>query len=366
MMTMFTLILMFSGLMLLHNVLFPFYMAVVSVFHGKQPQPGPGVDKISVILPVFNEEAQILDKLDNTRQAVDHLSVACEVLVGCDGSEDATPQMGEEYIATNNLTGWQVFTFPREGKGSTLNKLVGQASGDLIVSTDADTAMDPSALTLIQETFQNDAHLGCLSCVPVFRSPRMGLQDLYWKYELTLREMESKLGQLVVVTGWLYAYRKQVFQDIPAKAMADDLWVPLTILLQGWRVRHSDSLQGLSEKTDEGTEVRRRNRVLYGGLDIVRRLRGDLLGKPALLLIVFSHKVNRWLIPIWLGLFLSSSIVLVPQTLVLYILTVAVLVAFLGPQRFRHLFCSMMFPVLAFLDILSGRDLSKWRHTRIE
>lgn len=354
-----------SLVFLLLVVATPVVFALTALFSRSSANDLGEVQKVSVILPLFNEESCIQVKMDNVRLALDHCTKPYEVVMGSDGSTDNTVEVVERYIREYHLQNWRILSFENEGKGRTISKLVAAAKGDLIVSTDADVGMDQHAIALAVSQFEKDDRLGCLSSIPTFELEKMKSQSLYWKTEMMIRNAQSRMGQLIVVTGWLYAFRKDLYRDIPQTAMADDLWVPLTILLQGYRVAHHPDFKAYSEKTNEDTEITRRKRVISGGADIVKRLFGQLVFRPGLLGIVFLHKINRWLLPLWLFLFVTASIVYRPIVFWAYLGLLVVLASVLSPKRLWQLVRSVCSPIFAALHMGKRKDLSKWEHTRI-
>lgn len=354
-----------SIFMVVNNLLVSYWLRFGASF-GSRKSGKPGkVQKVSVIMPVFNEEAFIVKRLLNVKQSLSEISHAHEVLIGCDGCEDKTLQVAWEFIHKHQLKNWQVLDFPNEGKGRTINKLIHQSTGDLIISTDADVSMHPHAIDLIIKSFEADESMGCLSCIPEFSHRSRNTQSFYWDIEMKIRDAESQIGKLIVVTGWLYAFRRSLFKDIPETAMADDLWVPLTILLQGFKCSHHEELKVCSEKTDEATEVKRRQRVISGGADIIRRLFVSLLKTPGLFVVVFFHKINRWLLPFWCLIVFISSLWLEPLVLIAYVAIFLLAAVCLTPRRLFYLIHSVMVPILSFFKLARKRDLSKWEHTRI-
>ena len=351
--------------MLLANFLLPFCLRLGAVFGGKKrPVRSAGIKKVSVIIPVFNEEDHISERLVNVQESLAEFDRPYEVLIGSDGSTDKTAEVVKGFIWEHGFKNWKFFAFPKEGKGPTINKLVRQSRGDLIVSTDADVAMDRDAVGRIVRNFEDDGRLGCLSSVPTYSHEKKNSQSFYWAVEMKIRAAESRLGCLIVVTGWPYAFRRDAFAEIPSAAMADDLWIPLTTLLKGFRCRQDERLRALAERTDEATEVRRRERVISGGVDIVRRLSGELLKRRGLFLIVFFHKINRWLLPFWLFLLILSSGVLDVRLLIVYPAALIPAAAVAGPRRLFYFLGSALTPVLSVLQMRGKKDLSKWEHTR--
>ncbi|HOY08698.1 MAG TPA: glycosyltransferase [Candidatus Omnitrophota bacterium] len=351
--------------MLAHNFLAVLYLkAAALVLRRKKSSPGPEVKKVSVIMPVYNEQECIVRKMENLLACFTHINRPCEVLIGSDGSTDDTPRQVEAFIREHHLDGWRLVAFEKQGKGPTINQLVLGSAGDLIISTDADTQMAPEAMESIVKAFEEDVGLGCLSSTPQYDGRDMTIQSCYWKYELSFRDAASHLGRLVVATGWLYAFRKDAFRDIPASAMADDLWVPLTVLLQGKKSMHLKGLKALSEFTDDHVEVKRRTRVITGGFDVVKRLFPEIIKKPDLFFVVFSHKINRWLLPVWVVVFILASLIINVRAAFIYGILLAVLVGVLSPKRCYYLLYSVFSPVLSAVQFVARKDFSKWDHTR--
>jgi cellulose synthase/poly-beta-1,6-N-acetylglucosamine synthase-like glycosyltransferase len=352
--------------MILSNFLLPYGLRL-AVRLGRGGAANPcRIEKVSVIIPVFNEEKYILARMANVKEALAHIERPHEVLIGSDGSTDNTVGVVEGFIREHQLRDWRVLSFSNEGKGRTINKLVGQSRGDLIVSTDADVSMDAKAVDLIIRTFEGDERVGCMSSVPTFFYEEKSSQSFYWNLEMKVRDAESRMGKLIVVTGWLYAFRKGLFSEIPSSAMADDLWVPLTVLIRGSKCVHHQRLKAFSEKTDEATEVSRRGRVISGGVDIVRRLFPELLKKPGLFWTVFFHKINRWLLPFWCLLIVLVSVSVSPYFLLVYLGLFALLAVYLTPRRLFYLVRSVISPVLSLFSMARKKDLSKWEHTRVK
>lgn len=340
-------------------------LAALRALRGREAPARPGgLERLSVVVPAYNEERNIEAKMDTLRAALRKAGVDAEVLIGSDGSTDRTAQIVRSRLAQPGWEGWKLLEYPNEGKGGTLNKLVALASGDVVVSTDADIPLPEDCIVHVVEAFRGDARLGMISCVPWFEGMEIGHQGAYWGVEDRIRRGESDFGRLIVVTGMLSAFRRECYEPIPAGVMADDLWIPLNVLLKGWRCRQVDALRVPYEKTDEATEVARRKRVMVGGMDVVRRLWTRLPSKPAVFALVLLHKVNRWVLPLWLGLLLLAVAALVPWMLAVYAAGALAVLALVGLRRFRVLAYSALSPLLSFAEVLRRRDFARWEHTR--
>lgn len=342
-----------------------FMLAAVLKFIKRRSRPAPcRIGSISIIIPAYNEERNIVEKINSLWQALKGISIDTEVLIGSDGSRDSTVEIAETRLKELNAANWKVVKFENEGKCNTLNKLVKMACGELIISTDADVAVPEKAVKLIVDAFEANNRLGCLSCVPVLNSSRAGSQKHYWSIEDRIRNAESNLGKLIVVTGWLYAYRRDAYEEIPRGVMADDLWIPLTFLLKGYDCEQLEELAVASEATDEETEIKRRKRVIIGGMDVVKRLFPELLKTPWLLFLVIAHKVNRWAIPLWLGVFTLATIGTCPYIFLGYLFMIVVVYMKFGNKKFRSLVYAVISPLLSFVEVMSKSDFARWEHTR--
>jgi glycosyltransferase involved in cell wall biosynthesis len=94
--------------------------------------------KLSILMPVFNEEARLPEAL---KQALE-VDYPCDVelVVVDDGSRDATP----EILARCDDARVVVVTHPRNaGKGAAIRTAADRAAGDYMVILDADLEYDP-------------------------------------------------------------------------------------------------------------------------------------------------------------------------------------------------------------------------------
>ena len=90
--------------------------------------------KVSVIIPVFNEEATILELVHRV-QATD---LDKDIIVVDDGSTDATPSL------LAGLQGVTLLRHPRNlGKGAAIRTALESARGEIVLIQDADLEYDP-------------------------------------------------------------------------------------------------------------------------------------------------------------------------------------------------------------------------------
>ena len=104
-------------------------------------------EKISVIIPAYNEEKIIVNTIDETRRELESLNYDYEIIVVDDGSIDKTFE-----IVKNN------FSFEKDkvriegykqnsGKGNAVKYGIGFAEGDYVLFMDADLDLHPRQLS---------------------------------------------------------------------------------------------------------------------------------------------------------------------------------------------------------------------------
>jgi cellulose synthase/poly-beta-1,6-N-acetylglucosamine synthase-like glycosyltransferase len=269
--------------------------------------------RISLVVPAYNEARVIEAKIANC-VALDYPRDRLEVLVASDGSTDGT---AEHLNRAANAGLIRSFIYAeRRGKASVLNDLVGSASGDVIVFSDATSMLAPESLRALASNFA-DAHVGCVSGVYRVVRARGGRitlepESAYWRYETFIRQSESDLGTMLGAHGSMYAIRRDLYERLDSRVINDDFVIPLTILLKGFKCIYEPR----AIASEEGSEMEgfsRRIRIMTGNVQQLFLLlqRPMWSGRPLLLFQLLSHKALRLLIPFLLvSVYVSNAILL--------------------------------------------------------
>ena len=256
---------------------------------------------MTVLLTVHNEETIIRRRIENILQC-DYPAGRLTVLIASDGSTDSTNDIVRSFFDR----GVRLFESPGLGKTGTQNAAIRSIESDLIAFTDADILFDADWCKQIARRFQNP-QVGAVDGRALYEAPTsdalQASQGFYWTYELKLRLLESQLGILAVVAGACFAIRRNLFVTMDP-AIGEDCIVPLDIVTQGFRVVHEPlAISRFDSEEDSSITLRRRIRMT------LRNWQGtwtrshllNPLRHPGYAFALWSHKLLRWLSPLFLA-----------------------------------------------------------------
>lgn len=262
--------------------------------------------QIDVLISAFNEQECIARRIDNLLH-VDYPSDRLRVLVGSDGSTDAT---GEILRSCSDARIRAYVHAINRGKASVLNDLVEQSSAPVLVFSDANTFFDRQALRHLVRHFQ-DPRVGAVVGELRLHSRGGDNQDgLYWRVEQVLKALEARIGALLGANGAIYAIRRELWQPLRTDTICDDFCAGMNIAAAGRAVVYDPEAWAEEESPpDIDDEYRRRVRIGIGNFQaLFRHPEYFTRTGPAAAFAYFSHKVLRWLGPHLLLIGLVASL----------------------------------------------------------
>jgi glycosyltransferase involved in cell wall biosynthesis len=288
------------------------------------PVPDAGeLPSVSVIVAAYAEGEVIERRLENLR-ALDYPRELVEVIVACDGSPDDTPQRARDAGAD------VVLELPRGGKIRAQDAAVKRSQREFVAFSDANVQWEPAALRRLVAPFA-DPRVGYVCGDVSFLNERGTNQEgVYWRYEMALRSLESRVRSVTGGNGAIYATRREAYLFVDP-IMGHDLSFPFNMVKHGWRAVYASDAHA-SEKmvpTIEG-EFARKRRMSSHMWPIV--LRGGMLSPRGYdlvyALMIFSHRIVRYLTPFLHVIAFVANILLLGQGWV-YAVALALQVAIL-------------------------------------
>jgi biofilm PGA synthesis N-glycosyltransferase PgaC len=171
---------------------------------------------VSVIIPAWNEEVGI-QKTVNSVLANDYKNF--EVIVINDGSIDNSDKIMRDFLVNhpNLQTKLKYYYKKNGGKGSALNYGLKRASGDIILTVDADSILDSHAIKNLVRYFYDSKIDAVVGNVMVANSTSIIglLQQLEYQFGFYFKRAHAVLNAEYIFGGACSAYRaSSVFEQI--------------------------------------------------------------------------------------------------------------------------------------------------------
>lgn len=290
---------------------YPTLLFIITRFYQKShPQDETQSYSVSLIISCFNEHDVIAQKIKNSLE-IDYPKHLLEIIFVSDGSTDGTDDVVHRYKDQNIKL---IRQEGRLGKTSGLNLAVPQAKGEVIVFSDANAMYQADAISKLVRNFAS-SKVGYVVGAALYTdgdsNSAAKSENSYWQYELAIKKMESNLHSVVGGDGAIYAIRKELYDPLDAKDI-NDFVNPLQIIEKGYRgLFEPEAICLETTAADFKKEAKRKERIVN------RSFRGLLSVKSVLnpfktgifSFQVISHKLLRWLIPVFLmGIAIGSTL----------------------------------------------------------
>ncbi len=224
----------------------------------------------------------------------------------------------------------------RGGKIRAQDAAVQCAHGEIVAFSDANALWEPDAARMLAGAFVDPRvgyACGQVRFVQAAAGADAGNQEgVYWRYELAVRSYESRLSSITAGNGAIYATRRDAYIVVDP-IMGHDLSLPFNMVRRGLRATYVPTARA-SEKMVPSLlgEFARKRRMMSHTWPII--VRGGMLSPrgypPGYALMIFSHRLLRYLTPFLHVLALAANIALVADGAgALYEVTLALQLALL-------------------------------------
>jgi cellulose synthase/poly-beta-1,6-N-acetylglucosamine synthase-like glycosyltransferase len=280
---------------------YPLCLALISAIRQPHDMPGapPELPAVTLIVSAYNEEAVIAAKVENSL-ALDYPADRLEVMVVSDACSDRTDDIVRSFTDPRV----RLLRMPnRGGKTAGLNAAVAAASGAIVVFSDANAMYVPDAIRQLVRPFADPA-VGAVTGEQRYHAADSGSagegEGLYWKYELWIKRMESRISSVVGGDGAIYAIRRALYWPMQPEDVSDFV-NPVQIVMAGYRNVYAPEAAAYEHSGDsDQKEFRRKVRIVNQSWraclklpQAANPLRGGLFAWQLL-----SHKIMRWWAPL--------------------------------------------------------------------
>lgn len=263
---------------------------------------------VALVIAAYNEEEIIAEKIENSLD-LDYPRDSLEIIVFSDASSDRTDEIVRSYadqgVRLKRIEG-------RVGKTQCQNQVVETVNADIIVFSDANSMYESNAINNLVEGFSDS--VGCVVGELRYRQTNgTEGESVYWRYEQLIKKLESKVGSLVTGNGSIYAVQKESYVPLTSE-MISDFAEPLAIVSNGEAVKYAPHAiawenTGSSTQSELSRRIRITTRCWNTVVNYLHLL--NPVNYPLFSYQLLSHKLLRWLSPIFLILIGISNLVLV-------------------------------------------------------
>jgi cellulose synthase/poly-beta-1,6-N-acetylglucosamine synthase-like glycosyltransferase len=360
---------------------YPILLALLSRLRPRVVRRGESKPTVSVIITAYNEELALATKLENTL-ALHYPPELLEIIVTSDCSTDHTDEIVVGFATRGVRLHRQSERF---GKTAAQNAAVELARGDVVLFSDATTFYQPDVLQVLMPNFA-DPTVGCVTGRVVYldsvpSSVGHGTRS-YWNYEFLLKEYESSVCSLIGVCGCLYAVRRSAYVPLYHEACSDFI-IATKMVEQGLRAVYEPNAVCTEETNQQAhKELTTRVRIITQTFSDLWRHRGMMnpVRSGFYAVELFSHKLMRYFVPLFLILVLIGSAWLAPWS-IFYAVALAAQLTFYGAAALAWILEQMgmhsrllaipqyfvlanLASLIAFYKFLRGERYVRWEPMR--
>ena len=299
---------------------YPLALKLLSLFKGRKKSNSEAkLFSFSIIVTARNEESGIKEKIENCLEIINRyqkLGGQAELIVASDASEDRTEDIVNSFSEQKVRL---VRSKVRKGKEFAQKLAVNSSKQEIVFFTDVRARLEPDALEKASSYF-SDPQVGAISSkdVIVTEGESSG-EGFYVRYEMLLRDLESKYFSLIGLSGSGFAVRRELCLEMEVDKPSD-----FSILLSArkagliGRQANDVTCHYKAVKTQEQEFERKIRTVLRGLTTFFATWDNSFFSKdPKFAWQLISHKLFRWLVP-W-GLVLATiSLTLISQRTLFY------------------------------------------------
>lgn len=269
------------------------FMATTILLDRRPPHTPPAFyPAVSVLVACYNEALSISDTL--TSLAAQDYPGLLEVIVLNDGSTDDSMLVAARVIgqlSSGSRARLKLVNFPvNAGKASVLNRGLGLASHDLIVTVDGDCWLRPDSLTRIVERMMSDPEgTEAVAGSVLVRNSRRNMltRAQEWDYFhgiAAVKRMQSMYHGTLVAQGAFSLYTRRALKSVGGwpPCVGEDIVITWALLRAGYRVGYAEDALAFTNVPHEFRQFANQRRRWSRGLMEAFSAHWPLLFQPRL------------------------------------------------------------------------------------
>lgn len=248
----------------------PLYSTVERIRRKKSPPVEP--IPVSVLIPAWNEEVGIERTI---RSVLKTGYTPLQVVIINDGSTDGTHDIVTRLIEEHKQEGssdasMEYLHLKNGGKARAMNCGMTRATGEIIMTIDADSIMDPHAIENILRRFTDPTVGGVAGNVVVGnkRKPIEWMQQMEYLYGFFFKRTDSVFNSVYIIGGAAAAYRRDALEQMGGfdhEIITEDIEMSTRLLSRGYKTRYAaDAVVYTEGPSDFKSLCNQRLRWKYG------------------------------------------------------------------------------------------------------
>ncbi len=253
------------------------------------PPTWPG---ISVLIAAYQEEDMISQTLRSL--STSPYPGPIEVIVVDDGSQDRTFDVASgcrSLFAARDDFSLVILRMQRNsGKAAALNHGLEQAFHDLVITIDADTRLEPGAISsIVAHLYAAPPQTAAIAGTVLVANPKASLvaaaqQWDYFHGIAAVKRMQGMFNSTLVAQGAFSLYRKAALIEAGGwpDTVGEDIVLTWSLLRRGYRVRHAEDAVAWTHAPEDFPALARQRKRWARGMIEALNLHKSLLLKPRL------------------------------------------------------------------------------------
>lgn len=304
--------------------------------------------RVSVVVPAWNEEVGIIKTIDSV---LDNGYKNTELIIVNDGSTDNSDKVIKEYLKEvrkekKNAIARIVYVYQENGgKGVALNTGIKLTKGEVIMTMDADSALEKGAIAKLVRYYIDPEIMAVVGNVEVANTTTLVgfAQHLEYYFGFYNKRAHALLGAEYIFGGACASFRRHVFKTIglfDTKNKTEDIEMSMRTRYHGYKCTYAEDVVCYTEGASEIRGlIAQRVRWKKGRLDTFRKYKS----------MFFSTEEHH---NFFLSFFVLPFSVLAEIQLLFEPVAIAIFIAYcLVTSEFLSLSIGLLFIFLVFLAV---------------